>query len=76
MPRESTHPVNAAFLGLAFTAALRLKLLGANLLIMENGIDRFHRLPGESRLCRLMAFECRVSWPTWNRVSRRHAHLS
>ena len=56
MPRESTHPVNAAFLGLAFTAALRLKLLGANLLIMENGIDRFHRLPGESRLCRLMAF--------------------
>ena len=29
MPSESTHPVNAAFFGLAFIAELKLKLLGA-----------------------------------------------
>ena len=33
MPRESTDPANAAFFGLAFTAALHPKLLGADLLI-------------------------------------------
>jgi hypothetical protein len=36
--------VNAAFFGLAFTAALKLKLLGADLLIIGNGIDRFSRV--------------------------------
>jgi hypothetical protein len=36
MPSESTDPVNAAFFGLAFTAALNPKLLGADLLIIEN----------------------------------------
>jgi hypothetical protein len=35
MPSESTDPVSAAFFGLAFTAALHPKLLGANLLIRE-----------------------------------------
>jgi hypothetical protein len=33
MPSESTDPVNAAFFGLAFTAALNPMLLGADLLI-------------------------------------------
>jgi hypothetical protein len=33
---ESTDPVNAAFLGLAFTAALNPKPLGADLLIIQN----------------------------------------
>ena len=36
MPSESTHPVNAAFFGLALTAALNPKPLGADLLIIEN----------------------------------------
>ena len=36
MPSESTDPVNAAYFGLAFTAALHPKLLGADLLIIEN----------------------------------------
>jgi hypothetical protein len=35
MPSESTHPVNAAYFKLAFTTALKLKLLGADLLIRE-----------------------------------------
>jgi hypothetical protein len=36
VPNESTHPVKAAFFGLAFTPALKLKLLGADLLIIES----------------------------------------
>jgi hypothetical protein len=36
MASESTDPVNAALFGLAFTAALNPKLLGADLLIIEN----------------------------------------
>jgi hypothetical protein len=40
MPSESTDPVSAAFFGLAFTAALHPKLLGADLLIIENRLPK------------------------------------
>jgi hypothetical protein len=33
IPSESTHPVNAAFFGLAFIAELKLKLLGAEAIV-------------------------------------------
>jgi Co/Zn/Cd efflux system component len=35
MPSKSTDPVNAAFFGLALTAALTPKLLGSDLVIIE-----------------------------------------
>ena len=40
MPSESTDPVSAAFFGLAFTAALHPKVLGADLLIIENRLPK------------------------------------
>ena len=40
MPRDSTDPVNAAFFGLALTAALNPKPLGADLLIIENRLPK------------------------------------
>ena len=47
MPRESTDPANAAYFGLAFTAALHPKLLGADLLIARTAAEAdVHLLPG------------------------------
>jgi hypothetical protein len=40
MPSESTHPVNAAFFGLAFIAELKLKLLGAEAIVACGRGDR------------------------------------
>jgi hypothetical protein len=45
MPSESTHPVNAAYFKLAFTTALKLKLLGADLLIREPPAKALFMLP-------------------------------
>jgi hypothetical protein len=40
MPSESTHPVNAAFFGVAFIAELKLKLLGAEAIVACGRGDR------------------------------------
>lgn len=49
VPNESTDPVNAAFFGLAFTAALNPKLLGADQLIREPpAAGEVHLLPGDN----------------------------
>jgi hypothetical protein len=40
MPSASTHPVNAAFFGLAFIAELKLKLLGAEAIVACGRGDR------------------------------------
>ena len=39
-PASTTDPVNVAFFGLAFTAALNPKLRGADLLIIENRLPK------------------------------------
>ena len=46
MPSESTHPVNAAFFGLAFIAELKLKLLGAEAIVACGRGDRIETYAG------------------------------